>query len=97
MNLGGFPYAARLINSSLAHSQYLDGTYNTVLVRDKQTEYYQVSASVLDETTLERELRPLNQIKDNYPKFLITLDDFMDDHGGIKQLNLIEWLQKERV
>jgi predicted AAA+ superfamily ATPase len=67
-----------------------------VAVRDKQTEYYQVSASVLDENTLERELRPLTQIKDNYPKFLITLDDFSGDHDGIQQLNLIDWLVEDR-
>ncbi len=63
-----------------------------VAVRDKKTEYYQVSASVLDENTLQRELVSLKQIKDNYPKFLITLDDFMGDHDGIQQLNLIDWL-----
>lgn len=63
-----------------------------VAVRDKQTEYYQVSASVLDESTLERELIPLKQIKDNYPKFLLTLNDYPADHSGIKQLNLIDWL-----
>ena len=63
-----------------------------VAVRDKKTEYYQVSASVLDEKTLERELVPFKQIKDNYPKFLITLDDFTGDHDGIQQINLIGWL-----
>jgi predicted AAA+ superfamily ATPase len=63
-----------------------------VASRDKKTEYYQVSASVLDENTLKRELEPLGQIKDNYPKFLITLDDFMSDHDGIQQVNLIDWL-----
>jgi predicted AAA+ superfamily ATPase len=63
-----------------------------VAVRDRQTEYYQVSASVLDENTLERELSSLRPIQDNYPKFLITLDDFTGDHDGIKQLNLIDWL-----
>lgn len=65
-----------------------------VAIRDKKTEYYQVSASVLDEGTLARELTPLKQIKDNYPKILITLDDFIGDHDGIKQVNLIDWLQK---
>ena len=65
-----------------------------VAVRDKQTEYYQVSASVLDENTLDRELSSLRQIKDNYPKFLITLDDFVGDHAGIEQRNLISWLAK---
>jgi predicted AAA+ superfamily ATPase len=63
-----------------------------VAVRDRQTEYYQVSASVLDENTLARELAPLRQIKDNYPKFLVTLDDFTGDHDGIRQINLIDWL-----
>jgi len=63
-----------------------------VAVRDKKTEYYQVSATVLDENTLKRELESLYQIKDNYPKFLITLDGFQGDHDGIQQINLIDWL-----
>ncbi|MCL2513481.1 MAG: ATP-binding protein [Oscillospiraceae bacterium] len=63
-----------------------------IAVRDMKTEYYQVSATVLDENTLKRELEPLKQIKDNYPKFLVTLDDFTCDHDGIGQVNLIEWL-----
>ena len=63
-----------------------------VAARDMKTEYYQVSASVLDESTLERELTPFKQIKDNYPKFLITLDDFTADYDGIQQINLINWL-----
>jgi predicted AAA+ superfamily ATPase len=63
-----------------------------VAVRDRQTEYYQISASVLDENTLNRELKPLKQIRDNYSKFLLTLDDFDVSEGGIKHINLIDWL-----
>ena len=37
MNLGAFPYAARFVDNSLAHSQYLEGIYNTVLVKDVMT------------------------------------------------------------
>ena len=66
-----------------------------VAVRDKKIEYYQVSASVLDENTLKKELESLNQIKDNYPKFLITLDDFTGDYDGIQQVNLIDWSSKK--
>lgn len=62
------------------------------VVRDKKTEYYQVAASVLDESTLERELAPFNAVRDHYPKYLITLDDYTSDHEGIKQLNVIDWL-----
>jgi predicted AAA+ superfamily ATPase len=65
-----------------------------VAVRDKQIEYYQVSASVLDEGTLNRELASFRQIRDNYPKYLVTLDDFAGDHDGIHQVNLINWLLK---
>ena len=39
------------------------------------TEYYQVSETVLDPNTLNRELAPLEAINDQYPKFLLTLDE----------------------
>src|SRR5690606_15881746 len=57
-------------------------------------EYYQVSASVYDENTLKRELDPLQKISDNYPKFLLTLDDIMPNtnYEGIRQINIIDWL-----
>ncbi|MDR2047693.1 MAG: hypothetical protein LBP79_07425, partial [Clostridiales bacterium] len=71
-----------------------DTEIDFVAVGDNGTEYYQVSASVLDENTLTRELTPLRQIKDNYPKFVLTLDDFPADHNGIKQINLIDWLME---
>ncbi len=59
-----------------------------------EVEYYQVSASVLDERTLERELAPLQEIKDNYSKTLLTLDDIGNgaNYEGIKQKNVIDWL-----
>lgn len=57
-------------------------------------EYYQISASVLDETTLSRELSPLESISDHFPKFLLTLDEVPKgaNFNGIKHLNLIDWL-----
>jgi len=66
-----------------------------VAIRNKQTEYFQVSASVLDQGTMERELTPLKQIRDNYPKFILSLDDYTGDHDGIRQMNLIDWLVTE--
>lgn len=58
--------------------------------------YIQVAATVRDQNTLERELRPLQAIKDSYPKFLITLDEDPDcDFEGIKKINAIDWLLKE--
>ena len=56
--------------------------------------YIQVSATVLDSTTLERELAPLRAIHDNYPKLLLTLDDFFvnSNYDGIIHKNIIDWL-----
>lgn len=55
--------------------------------------YYQVSLSVLDEATLDRELRPLQSIRDNYPKYLLTTDRIGNgSHAGILQINLVDWL-----
>jgi len=58
------------------------------------TEYYQISASVLDEKTLERELAPLQKIQDNYAKYLLTLDEIIPkaDYDGIRQRSIIDWL-----
>ena len=55
-------------------------------------EYYQVAHSVMDETTLERELAPLRAVKDNYPKFLLTRDYDSSTYKGIRHLNVLGWL-----
>ena len=58
--------------------------------------YYQVAATVLDKITLERELKPLRAIKDNYPKTILTLDAMpLVFHNGIKQQNVLDWLLEE--
>jgi predicted AAA+ superfamily ATPase len=59
--------------------------------------YYQVSASVLDSRTLERELSPLKKIPDNYPKLLLTLDEIGtgSNYEGIRHVNLLHWLLGE--
>ena len=56
-------------------------------------EYYQVAWSVLGNAeTLRRELAPLEEIKDNYPKYLLTMDPGFGDNNGIKRLNVLRWL-----
>ena len=54
--------------------------------------YYQVALSIRDEQTKRRELAALEAVKDNYPKFLLTLDFETNDHNGIHQINAIDWL-----
>jgi len=55
--------------------------------------YFQVTASMLDPTTAERELGPLQALTDSYPKTILTLDEVLTpDVDGIKVVNLVEWL-----
>ncbi len=64
-----------------------------VAIDNKKTIYYQVSATVRDERTLRRELKPLQSINDHYPKFILTLDEDPEaDFDGIRKINALDWL-----
>ena len=55
--------------------------------------YYQVAATVREPSTLLLELAPLQNINDNNPKYLLSLDDESNiSHNGIMQINVLEWL-----
>jgi predicted AAA+ superfamily ATPase len=55
--------------------------------------YFQVTASMVEETTFEREMAPLKAISDNYPKTVITLDRYtLGNYEGIQVVNAIDWL-----
>lgn len=70
-----------------------DNEVDFVAVNEKGEEYYQVSYTVKDEKTLERELKPLNNINDHNPKILLTADFTpYTSHNGIKQINVFDWL-----
>ena len=63
-----------------------------------QIKYIQVAATVMEEEKLKQELRPFAEIRDNYPKYIITLDDyFVADHGGVKTINAIDFLLGEEI
>lgn len=58
--------------------------------------YIQVTASLVDENTFNREMRPLKQIEDNYEKIILTLDRYtLGNYEGIKVINIIDWLLEE--
>ena len=59
--------------------------------------YFQVSESTIDESTLKRELQPLMNLDDNYPKYLLTLDEINAeaDYDGIRKMNALKWLLEE--
>ena len=71
-----------------------DGEVDFVAMKEGKLEYYQVSETTLDENVLRRELAPLQKIKDNYPKYLLTLDTLFGemDYEGIQKTNALNWL-----
>ena len=55
--------------------------------------YIQAAATVREIGTLERELKPLRKIADNYPKCIMTLDvDPPADYEGIRRFNALDYL-----
>jgi uncharacterized protein len=59
---------------------------------NNEREYYQVAFTVNDEKTFTREISALKNIKDNYPKYLLTLDFDNASIDGIQKINVIDWL-----
>ncbi len=59
---------------------------------NNEREYYQIAFTVNDEKTFKREISAFDNIKDNYPKFLLTLDFDNTSINGIQKLNVIDWL-----
>ena len=71
------------------------GTFEVDFVATKPNEkiYYQVSATIMDKETRERELRPLQAINDHYEKVILTMDKTIyNDFNGIKNINVIDFL-----
>lgn len=71
------------------------GTLEVDFIATKTNEkfYYQISASILNEETRIRELRPLESISDHYPKFILTMDqNIFNDFSGIKVKNIMDFL-----
>ena len=57
--------------------------------------YVQVSYTIaLSKDTEDREYRPLESIKDNYPKYVVTVDSLLQQRNGIQHINLVDFMRK---
>ena len=54
--------------------------------------YYQVSLTVREPKTLDRELFPFSKINNHFPKYILTLDPEEPNYEGVQQKNVINWL-----
>lgn len=64
-----------------------------VALKGSETIYIQVSESIQDESTFEREMKPLRAVRDYNKRVVITTDyDINESYDGIRHINLIDFL-----
>ena len=64
----------------------------------KNTDYYyaQVAMTIMDKTTEDREYEPYRHIRDNYPKYLFTLDNLLQKRDGVVHANLADFISQDK-
>ena len=62
--------------------------------KNEEKIYIQVAYELKEDKTIEREFKPLLEIKDNYPKYVISTDKDNHSQKGIKHLNIIKFLKE---
>ena len=68
------------------------GGIDFVATKPDKKIYIQVAFSIPNEETKKREFGAYDIIKDNYPKYVISLDNLTYEYNGIKHINLIDFL-----
>ena len=70
-----------------------DGEIDFVAVRQNEKIYVQVTQEINSEKTEKREYNRLLEIPDNYPKFVLTTDEFAGgNYEGIKTMHIADFL-----
>ena len=68
------------------------GEIDFIATRFKEKIYIQVAYLLADDTIVEREFNAFNNILDNYPKYVLSLDKLIYSQNGIIHKNVIDWL-----
>ena len=80
---------------ALGGDPFFNNAANKLCSAENKKIYIQVSYLLASKETIEREFSVLQQIRDNYPKYVISMDSiFGHDFEGIKQLNLVDFLME---
>jgi predicted AAA+ superfamily ATPase len=63
-----------------------------VAQRGNEKKYFQVCYLLATDETVKREFGAYDNVKDNYPKYVLSLDRFDFSQDGIIHKNIIDWL-----
>ena len=74
-----------------------NGEIDFVATKQNQKIYVQVTQEINSEKTERREYDRLIELKDNYPKYVVSTDDFDMSHDGIKHKNIIDFLLDDEI
>ena len=66
-------------------------------IKNNETLYIQVAYLMPDKKTQEREFGSLLKISDNYPKFVVSMDEVSMSQNGIKHMNIKDFLLNDWV
>ena len=94
VDVGVIPIAERDQDGKVIRKQL---EVDFVCQKPNKTIYIQVSESILDETTRNREFKSLEKINDNYIKYILTLDNWDYSKNGIIHLNIIDFLKDTSI
>ena len=72
-----------------------NGEIDFIATKFNEKKYFQVTYILADDDTINREFGAYNNITDNYPKYVLSLDKFDMSQNGIVHKNIIEWLLEE--
>ena len=69
-----------------------DSEIDFVVDKGSERAYYQVSYLLSSDDTIKREFGALENVPDNYPKFVLSMDDVDMSRNGVTHRNLVDWL-----
>lgn len=72
--------------------QYDDKEVDFIAKKDNEKIYVQVTYLLAEETTIEREFSVLEQIDDNFEKYVVSMDKISRSRNGIKHVNIIDFI-----
>ena len=70
--------------------------FMVITLKNENKIYVQVAYKMTEQSTIDREFYPLLEIKDNHPKYVVTMDEFWKDNiEGIKHVYIADFLLME--